>query len=508
MTDANQPSWKTNPRCDEEQLAMLLRCSAANDMTEWHEWREADECGEIWLQGANLSNANLRSAKLSEGRLEGATLKGAHLEGAELWQARLDGADLRKAHIKGACLEEAHLEQADLALAGLEDVSLDQAHLEGANLRRASLERADLSDANLAGAGLTEAHLAGANLMGAHMKGAVFSRADLEGVILVEANLDEADLQLANLKGANAERVQLNGALLMQAHLEGAHLRQARLQGAMLNLAHFEGADLWAADFTGATAIKTHIERANLSSANLEGAHFEYAHLEGTDLAGACLKATNFSFAAVDGKTLLTGCVIDPKTVFIGVGLGGCRIDPGLKQTLEYNVRRKRWREWCGGGPKPAKLTRAKSLTRLRHWSYRWPVWLFWQVSDYGRSTGRLAAWFGVLSALFALAYRFLPGLVVCSDGESLHCFWHAVYFSVVTMTTLGFGDIHASRASHLGQFLLMLQVILGYVLLGALVCRLAILFQAGGPAAKFSKHASASRSMAPGPEAKKDKAE
>ncbi|UCF42435.1 MAG: hypothetical protein JSV99_07470 [Planctomycetota bacterium] len=33
-----------------------------------------------------------------------------------------------------------------------------------------------------------------------------------------------------------------------------------------------------------------------------------------------------------------------------------------------------------------------------------------------------------------------------------------------------------------------MVQVILGYVLLGALVTRFAVLFTAGGPAGKFSK--------------------
>jgi len=33
-----------------------------------------------------------------------------------------------------------------------------------------------------------------------------------------------------------------------------------------------------------------------------------------------------------------------------------------------------------------------------------------------------------------------------------------------------------------------MIQVILGYVLLGALVTRFAVLFTAGGPAGKFAK--------------------
>ena len=65
--------------------------------------------------------------------------------------------------------------------------------------------------------------------------------------------------------------------------------------------------------------------------------------------------------------------------------------------------------------------------------------------------------------------------------------FWHALYFSVVTMTTLGFGDIAANPDSWADQTLLMVQVILGYVLLGALVTRFAVLFTAGGPAGKFA---------------------
>ncbi len=65
---------------------------------------------------------------------------------------------------------------------------------------------------------------------------------------------------------------------------------------------------------------------------------------------------------------------------------------------------------------------------------------------------------------------------------------WRGFYFSVVTMTTLGFGDLAANPLSWWGHGLLMLQVLLGYVLLGALVCRLAVLFQSDGPAEKFSK--------------------
>ena len=62
------------------------------------------------------------------------------------------------------------------------------------------------------------------------------------------------------------------------------------------------------------------------------------------------------------------------------------------------------------------------------------------------------------------------------------------VYFSIVTMTTLGFGDMYANKGSIAGHVILAVQVILGYVLLGALVTRFAVLFTAGGPAGRFSK--------------------
>jgi hypothetical protein len=65
--------------------------------------------------------------------------------------------------------------------------------------------------------------------------------------------------------------------------------------------------------------------------------------------------------------------------------------------------------------------------------------------------------------------------------------FWHALYFSVVTMTTLGFGDTSANPDNWAGRILLMVQVILDYVLLSVLVTRFAVLFMAGGPAGKFA---------------------
>ena len=96
---------------------------------------------------------------------------------------------------------------------------------------------------------------------------------------------------------------------------------------------------------------------------------------------------------------------------------------------------------------------------------------------------------FAVLAFLFAAAYALNPQSLVATWAEGQNHaidFGYAVYFSIVTMTTLGFGDVYPAPQSALGQILLSVQVILGYMLLGALVTRFAVLFTAGGPSASF----------------------
>ncbi len=55
-------------------------------------------------------------------------------------------------------------------------------------------------------------------------------------------------------------------------------------------------------------------------------------------------------------------------------------------------------------------------------------------------------------------------------------------------MTTLGFSGMYAKAQSFFGHLLLMLQILSGYALLGALVARFVVLFRAGGPAGKFAE--------------------
>jgi len=226
---------------------------------------------------------------------------------------------------------------------------------------------------------------------------------------------------------------------------------------------------------TGFTA--SNLQDASFSLADLEDASFVDARLEGAHFEKCNLKKASFLHATVDGSSLFWECEVNKYrrkgdfTDFSGVALNAARIDPAMKQLLQYNIRRMNWENWY---PKHPLL--------------RWPVRLFWAMSDYGLSTWRIIATFFGLAIAFGVVYWLWPICVLVNDvvGD-IRGFWHALYFSVVTMTTLGFGDIAANPDSFWGQTLLMVQVILGYVLLGALVTRFAVLFTAGGPAGKFA---------------------
>jgi hypothetical protein len=321
--------------------------------------------------------------------------------------------------------------------------------------------------------------LQGADLVRAILQGANLQEANLQGTNLVLASLQGANLVLANLQGANLWRANLQGANLVLANLQGANLVHANLQGADLVHAILQGANLWYAILQGADLRDANLQGAYLMEANLEKAKFFAAHLHGTDC----------SRAIVNGETLIDEqCKVDRNTKFEAVAFGNMRIYPSTRQLLEYNIMRMNWQVWY-----------------RNHRFLKWPVRWFWHLSNYGRSTGRIIGWFLGLTFFFAAiysnwAYWFSPGVVndlfiesempqqISLTSYFLVYFFRPIYFSVVTMTTLGFGDMYARAWSWPGHVLLMAQVILGYVLLGALVTRFAVLFTAGGPAGKFDK--------------------
>lgn len=291
----------------------------------------------------------------------------------------------------------------------------------GAHLVGADLSGRDLSGKDLSGADLSLSNLSGADLRGARLVGTLLVEADLSGAELLGADLSKADLSRARapraglghalLVGATVFEADLSEASLCDADLQGADVRSAKLTDARLCGAKLQAASLNGADLTGADLDHAHVAHAHFDDANFSRARLR--RLKGFE--HASFLRTEIHHVDFSGAYMLRRHIIDQNYLD------------------EFAARF------------PA--------------IYR--VW--WFTSDCGRSLLRWTVWTLGLAFVFGVFYTVLP-----IDFGSSPTWLSPFYFSVVTFTTLGFGDVLPTTA--LSQAVVMLQVVLGYVMLGGLL--------------------------------------
>jgi hypothetical protein len=109
--------------------------------------------------------------------------------------------------------------------------------------------------------------------------------------------------------------------------------------------------------------------------------------------------------------------------------------------------------------------------------AFLYQIWRF--TSNYGESLGRWAIACLSVILLFSFGYYELNVIesTVSSNGAPLHAFDY-VYFSVITFTTLGYGDLHPIGL--LGQALSCLEVFAGFIMFGVLLSFVGTRFQQG----------------------------
>lgn len=109
------------------------------------------------LDHANLVDADLHYADLTNVHLQGARLQGVDLSGTWLVRAILVGADLRQASMRSVLLCHARLDDADLRAADLSNADLTAAVIGAARFELADLRGAVLTGTDLTGATFTDA---------------------------------------------------------------------------------------------------------------------------------------------------------------------------------------------------------------------------------------------------------------------------------------------------------------------------------------------------------------
>lgn len=301
--------------------------------------------------------------------------------------------------------------------------------------------------------------LRGARLAGEELSGLDFSGADLTEADLTEADLSDAVLRGTKLHAANLYRARLAGADLLMADLSEAELRDCQAEGAGFGAADLTGARLAGARLREASLSRSTLVGADLCVADLSAARLQEADLSGANLAGADLRGADLSGARVDRASFRDCDLRD--ACFSGL-LGFASAD------------------WIGVDLREADFRHAHEIRRLILdenflWEFRTQGWssellyrLWHLTSDCGRSLGRWGICTLTLNVVFALLF-----LTVDIDyGHHAPGLLSSFYFSVVTLATLGYGDI--VPASPVAQALVILEVMFGYLALGGLISILA----------------------------------
>jgi len=286
------------------------------------------------------------------------------------------------------------------------------------DLKNAKLMHMNLENANLAKADLTEANLSFTNFKNANL---VFS--NLESAIFYFANFEGANFAAAHLKNAYLEDANLAGARLSGANLKNAILANSNLKNACLVDAHLEGTNLNAVNF----------KNANLSSVSFD-----------QKIMWKLTKATGFNLKKLWSQRY--NILLDTTIRCKGVNAATCYGSQQFKLFLQDQDFLEEYLETKWGG----KI-----------------FFIWWLFADCGRSLGRWAGW----SLLLALLFAYFFWLLGSNSFDTQHLkfnFLTMFYYSVVTFTTLGFGDIIPKTTT--AAMCVTVEVILGYVMLGGLI--------------------------------------
>ncbi len=296
--------------------------------------------------------------------------------------------------------------------------------------------------------------LAGLDLTGRDLRGLDLSGLDLTGADLTDADLTDARLFKANLTRATMRRAVLKGAECTGADFTGAHLEEIDARGAGFGMATLKDAQIFGANLEGAALSKADLGGANLSAARLRNARLREASLNDTNMVGANLQGCDFALCDVDGAVFNNAdmrearlrAISNFKTAeWYGVDIHNINF-AGAYRVRRHIIDENFLKEFRQSG----RMARA--------------VYELWRMtSDCGRS---IARWF---VCVLMVSYFFAAVYVYTNIDYGPHQTWISPwYFSVVTLTTLGYGDI--LPVSMAAKLVAMTEVAIGYLMLGGLI--------------------------------------
>lgn len=304
-------------------------------------------------------------------------------------------------------------------------------------------------------------------------------------VDFIDAELDDADFEGVSFEKQCGLTDDDPSVTFADADLSGASLRDAQCSGV---------------EFTDADLTNTTCTGADFSAANLEGAILSRANLYEVDFTNTRLYGTIFGDARIsDGTTFLESgsrwtwlprwtkgmqtVVYDPRTDPV-VGEAGTDngIDAYTQAASVYTQLETLATANAASDLASTCFRWRKDMQRKRYWNTEsggedgGRQWIRYALSKltnvgtrYGDSPWRVVGWSVVVMAVSTLLFWLMDGVASAqTDGVSTPEWLTPIYFSLVTFTTLGYGDFQP--ATTCAQLLASVESLLGALLLALLI--------------------------------------
>ncbi len=220
--------------------------------------------------------------------------------------------------------------------------------------------------------------------------------------------------------------------------LSDCALHYSDFSGCELTSSDFSRSDILYADFANAILSECNFSKTNLTLTSFCNSDLNLADLRGAWITDIDLVDSNLGFVKFNRRTTFHN--MDPSKV------------SGASNPLFLSYTRRR-----------IFLQHFKSQSFLNCVLY----YIWFAISDCGYSFTRWFALSAIICSVFGKVYSLIPSdfSIINNRVPTAFSFY---YYSVVTFTTLGFGDILPKTLR--AEILVTLEVIVGYIMLGGLI--------------------------------------
>jgi len=218
-------------------------------------------------------------------------------------------------------------------------------------------------------------------------------------------------------------------AILSNIHFEGATLKHCNFQDGKIYDCHFDDSDLSHGDFNGSDLNNCVFRGTNITGINLRGA-----------------KLINCDFTDSNIKDIgLDSTIVDEKTTF-GKTLKSEKEQNFHFASIEYKQIKEMYKNsslhTIADHYHYKEMVAKRKITSVKN-PLRWLNYLFGDIlCKYGTSYLHVMLWSMLLIVICAITYTAHEGIIY-QNTPIIPSFADSFYFSMVTFTTVGYGDYH-----------------------------------------------------------------